>query len=150
MAYNFTCWCNLTTFGHKYILVTVCWFSSFWRHFDLVKQVKFAVSRHFLENAWEEWAEICHADLSSPLSELIRFWSWSFDFPFFFHVYSVVLCQSDWPLTAKGATAIRYLDLVVHLYLVISEEMKKAKFSIWKLSSRRAGGIPDCCVVRHF
>ena len=37
----------------------------------------------------------------------------------------MVLCQSDWPLTAKGATAIRYLDLVVHLYLVISEEMKR-------------------------
>ena len=25
----------------------ICWFSSFWQHFDLVKQVKFATSGHF-------------------------------------------------------------------------------------------------------
>ena len=63
----------------------VYWFSSFWRHFDWVKQVKCAVSRHFRDNVWEEWSEICHA----------------------------------------------------HLYLVISPEMKKANFNIWKLSSYR-------------
>ena len=49
-----------------------------------MKQVKFAVSRHFLWNAWEEWAEICHGDLSWPPSELIRFWSWAVDFPLIF------------------------------------------------------------------
>ena len=30
------------------ILVTVCWYSSFWRYFDLVKAVKFGVSGIFL------------------------------------------------------------------------------------------------------
>ena len=33
------CWCILTTFLTDYILVMVCWFSFFWRHFDLVKRV---------------------------------------------------------------------------------------------------------------
>ena len=61
----------------------ICWFSSFWHHFDLVKQAKFATSGHFLENAMEEWPELWHADVSWPPSELIKFWSWSVDFPFF-------------------------------------------------------------------
>ena len=30
MAWNFTCWCILTTVSTAYILVMVCWFSSFW------------------------------------------------------------------------------------------------------------------------
>ena len=51
--------------------------SSFWQHFALVKQVKFAVSRHFLEKPWEELIEIWQADVSWPPSELIRFWSWT-------------------------------------------------------------------------
>ena len=34
-------------------------------------QVKFGVSRHFWENAWREWPEIVHADVSSPPSELV-------------------------------------------------------------------------------
>ena len=50
-------------------------------YFDLVKWVKFGVSRHFPENAWREWPEILHADVSWPPSELIRFWSCSVDFP---------------------------------------------------------------------
>ena len=40
-----------------------------------MKQAKFAVSGHFLENPLEEWAEIWYADVSRPPSELIRFWS---------------------------------------------------------------------------
>ena len=28
-----------------------------------MKQVKCAVSRHFRDNVWEEWAEICHVNL---------------------------------------------------------------------------------------
>ena len=32
------------------------------------------------ENAWREWPESLHADVSWPLSELIRLWSWSVDF----------------------------------------------------------------------
>ena len=55
MVWNFACWCILTTFRTEEIMVMVCLFSSFWHHFDLVKQVQFGVSRHFPENAWREW-----------------------------------------------------------------------------------------------
>ena len=34
----------------------------------------------WLKNAWEEWPGICHANVSWPHSQLIRFWSWSVDF----------------------------------------------------------------------
>ena len=44
---------------------------------------KFGISRPFLKISWEEWAEIWHADVSWPRSELIRFWSSSVDFPHF-------------------------------------------------------------------
>ena len=79
MAWNFTCWCILTTFRTDKILI-VCWFSSFWWHFHLVEQIKFAISRHFLENAWEEWREIWHVEVSWPPSKLIKFWSQSVHF----------------------------------------------------------------------
>ena len=39
------------------------------------------VSRHLPENAWREWPEILHADVSWPPSELGRLWSRSVDFP---------------------------------------------------------------------
>ena len=61
-------------------MVTVCWFYSFWCRFNLVKQVKFGVSRHLLENAWREWPEILHTDVSWPPSELFRLWARSVDF----------------------------------------------------------------------
>ena len=35
-----------------------------------------------MKNAREEWPELWHADVSRPPSELIKFWSWSVDFPF--------------------------------------------------------------------
>ena len=54
MAWNFACWCIVTTFRTDQIMVTVCSFSSFWRHFDLVKRVKFGGSGHFPGNAWRE------------------------------------------------------------------------------------------------
>ena len=74
MAWNFACWCIVTTFRTDYIMVTVYSFSSFWCHFDFVKRVKFGVSGHFQENAWREWAEILYADVSWPPSELISSW----------------------------------------------------------------------------
>ena len=47
-------------FGHSlFILLT-------WRYFDLVKQVKFAISGHFLMNTWEEWPGIWQAHVSWP------------------------------------------------------------------------------------
>ena len=39
------------------------------------------VSGHLPENAWREWSEILHVDVSWAPSELIRLWSWSVDFP---------------------------------------------------------------------
>ena len=38
------------------------------------------VSVHLPENAWREWPEILHADVSWPYSELISLWPWSVDF----------------------------------------------------------------------
>ena len=80
MAWNFARWCVLTTYRTDWFWVTVGWFLSFWHYFDLVIQVKFGVSGHFLENAWREWPEILHADVSWPPSELISSGSCSVDF----------------------------------------------------------------------
>ena len=38
------------------------------------------VSGHLPENAWRDWPEILHADVSWPSSELISLWPWSVDF----------------------------------------------------------------------
>ena len=72
MVWNFACWCILGTFRTDQIMVMVCWFSFLWRHFDLVKWVKFGVSGHFSENAWWELPEILHADVSWPPSGLVN------------------------------------------------------------------------------
>ena len=61
-------------------MALVCGFIEFWQYFDLVKWVKFGVSRHILENAWREWPEIWYAAVSRPHSELIRLWLRSGDF----------------------------------------------------------------------
>ena len=52
IAWNFACWCILTTFRTDKIMVTVCKFFWFWCYFDSVKQVKFGVSRHFGRALW--------------------------------------------------------------------------------------------------
>ena len=39
-------WCILATFRTYCIMVMVCWFSSIWCHFNLVKRAKFDVSGH--------------------------------------------------------------------------------------------------------
>ena len=83
MAWNFTCWCILTSFRTDKFVATVCWFFLFWHYFDFVKLVKFGVSGHFMENAWRKWPEILHADVSWPPSELIRLWLWSVNFSYF-------------------------------------------------------------------
>ena len=44
IASNLACWCILTAFKTDKTLITVCWYSSFWCHFDLVKQVRFGIS----------------------------------------------------------------------------------------------------------
>ena len=83
MACTLACWCILTTLWTYYILAMVCWFSEFWQNCDFVKQVKFRVSGDFLQNAWEEWLEIWHADVSWLHFQLLIFWAWSVDFPHF-------------------------------------------------------------------
>ena len=83
MAWNFACWCILTTFRTDKLLVTVCWFLWFWHYFDLVKHVKFGVSGHFLENAWGELPEIWYTAVSWPPLEQIRLWLRSGDLSYF-------------------------------------------------------------------
>ena len=41
------------------------------------------VSGHLPENAWRDWPEILHADVSWPSSELISLWPQSVDFSYF-------------------------------------------------------------------
>ena len=38
------------------------------------------VSGHLSENAWRDWPDILHANVSWPSSELISLWPWSVDF----------------------------------------------------------------------
>ena len=73
-------WCILATFTTDWIMIMVCRFSSFWHHFDLVKQLKFGVSRHFPEISWRQRPQILHVDVSWLPSELIRFSSCLIDF----------------------------------------------------------------------
>ena len=80
MVWNFARRCILTTFRTDKFMAMVCRFFKFWRYFDLVKQVKFGVSGHFLGNAWRKWSEILHADVSWPPSELNSLWPRSVDF----------------------------------------------------------------------
>ena len=80
LAWNLTCWCTFTIFRTDQFMAVVWWFFKFWHYFDLVKRVKFGVSGHFLENAWREWPEILHADVSWPPSELISLWPQFADF----------------------------------------------------------------------
>ena len=54
-----------------YILIMVCWFSSFWCHFDLVKQVKFGVSGDFCSERMERMAKnlVCWYILTTCLTD---------------------------------------------------------------------------------
>ena len=61
-------------FGHDLLIFLIL------AAFNLVRQVKFVVSRHFLEDMLEELAETWGTDVSWPPLELITFWSWSVDF----------------------------------------------------------------------
>ena len=79
MAWHYACWCILSTFRIVSIVFVVCSFFKFWHYFDLMKRVKFGVSGNFLENAWREWPEILHADVSWPPSKLISLWWWFVD-----------------------------------------------------------------------
>ena len=62
------------------LLLTFVDFSNFGAILRLVKRVKLGVSGLFPENAWREWPEILHADVSWPPSELISLWPKSVGF----------------------------------------------------------------------
>ena len=64
-------WYNL---GHHLLIFLIL--ASFW----LVKQGKFAIPDIVWRTKWRN--ELWHADVFWPPSELIKFWSWSVDFPF--------------------------------------------------------------------
>ena len=48
------------------------------------------VSGHLPENAWRDWPEILHADVSWPSSELISLWPRSVDFFLFWRYFDLV------------------------------------------------------------
>ena len=80
-ASNLACWCILTTVRTDQILVTVCWYSSFWRHFDLVEQVKFGVSGIFFRTHGKNGLKF---DILMYLDwNWFTFGSWSVGFPHF-------------------------------------------------------------------
>ena len=68
MAWNFACWCILTTFRTDKIMVTVCRFFLFLCYFDLVKQVKFGVFQAF----WSCSVDFPH--YGDPLAEIGHIW----------------------------------------------------------------------------
>ena len=81
MVWNVACWCILGIF--RELIGLWSWsvdFLPFWRHFDLVKWVKFGVSGHFPENAWWEWPKSLYVDVSWPPIELISLCLRSVDF----------------------------------------------------------------------
>ena len=65
--------------------------SSFWRNFDLMKQIRFPISWHFLEN----W-----------------FWSWSVDIPHFCHDCSMV----PLPISLAFGSYLRGPSIHIHPY----------------------------------
>ena len=71
-------------------MVTVCWFSFVWYHFDLVKRLKIGVSGTFPEKPLRKWPAILHANVSWQLSKLIRLW-WQFvDFSNFVNYFFIL------------------------------------------------------------
>ena len=54
-------------------LIRFWWFSSFGRHFNLVKQVKFGVSGDFRQYALNKWLNIWHGDSSWPPFNWLQF-----------------------------------------------------------------------------
>ena len=86
MAWNLACWYIQSTSRIDYIMIMVYWFYSFWWYFDLVKQVKFAVSGQvkFERSGIMHWKNDLKFDmLMYPDHLLTSFWSSFVDFPCF-------------------------------------------------------------------
>ena len=124
---------NWLSFGHSLLIFLIL--AAFW----LNERCQIGRFQAIIENAWEEWAEICHAYVSWPPSELIRIGSWHVDFPNLF-IYTLWFCANLTGLWQwRGDTTIRSTDLLINLYHVISDKMKTANISMWRFSSYRAG-----------
>ena len=98
---------NWLPFGHSLLIFLI------WAEFWLSERCQIGSFQTIIENAWEEWAEICHAYVSWPPSELIRIWSSYVDFPNLF-INALWFCVN-----------LRSADLFVHLYHVISEKWRR-------------------------
>ena len=48
MAWTLAWWCILMAYKLDWSFINVCWFRSFWCHFDLTKLIKCKVSRYFI------------------------------------------------------------------------------------------------------
>ena len=63
---------------------SVCWFSSFLQNFHFGRWAKFGAFRAFSGECMKEWLKMWRVAISWPLSDLIRFWLQSVDFPFLY------------------------------------------------------------------
>ena len=126
---------------------------TFWSHsldfphlsgiLNLVRQVKVVVFRYFFFlECMKEWHKTWRADVSWPLWNWLHFCHGLLNF--FILVRSAPWFRANltglWVL--KGVRVIKSVDLLDHLYLVISDDIKKANFCIWKLSGFHAGVFP--------
>ena len=136
MTWTLACWCILTTFWTYEILAMVCSCSSFSHHFDLVKQVKCWVSGDFLQNAWEKWLDIWHADVSWLHCQLFIIWNGLL----IFLILMIFWLSETSQICRFGAFSWECIGGIGCTNLVISEEMDKTIFSILKLLRGGGGG----------
>ena len=133
-----------------------------WHYFDLVKRVKFGVSRHLPENAWKEWPETLYVDVSWPQSELISCESWSIDFFFkFWHYFDLVKqvkvgvsrhmpgnAWGEWPEFVHVAASWPPSDPIT----LWSRSVDFSNFGLiltWISESGQIGGLPGICRRTH-
>ena len=118
----------------------VSWFLAFSHHFALVKQVKFGVSCQFLDNPLEQWPEIWHGYISWPPSVLIKFWSWSVDFPDFVTISTswkwsnAVLRGIFW--RTHGRNGMKFVMLLVFYWCLCFGDLHRQP--LWRLQRRRS------------
>ena len=141
---------NWLHFSHGLLML---FFFSFWHYFDLVKQVEFGISRHFLENAWRNWPEILHADVSRTSSELIILWSWLLIFLLLAslwlretgHIWGSGHClENAWEKMLRGNGGI-FLTLCVEFCLVLLYVI----YCYWLHCRKQLVTFQYKCVIRH-
>ena len=113
------------------------------RHFDLVKQAKFAIFGHFLDNISEEWPLIWHVGVFWPYSKQITFWSRSVDIPHF----DAILTW--WNRSNLGFLENRGEKWRVDVFWPISEETRfwSQHYGIWCWSLLALEWTPSQSIV---